>query len=67
MYSTCWFKMLLKLSMLKDLQDWYAFIWGVPLKLPDFEIVDISFWWSDRWVSKVFENLYILLWFVNIR
>ena len=34
--------MRLKSSILKDLRDQYTFIRGVPLKLPDFEIVDMS-------------------------
>ena len=45
--------------MLKDLEDRYTFIRGVTLKLPDFEIVDMSLRWSYRPISKVFENLYI--------
>ena len=30
---------------------------GGPLKLPDFSVVEISLWWSDKQVSHVLENL----------
>ena len=50
--------------MLKNLQDRNTFIRSVPLKLPDFEIVNMSLLWSDR---PVFGNLCILFCFINIR
>ena len=49
--------MLSKFSIPNFLNDQYIFILGVPLKLPDFRMVEASLWWSGRPVTKVLDNL----------
>ena len=35
----------------------FLFFFDGPLKLPDFIVVEINLWWSDKPVSNVLENL----------
>ena len=66
-FPSLFFKILLKFSSSIFFYDLYIFILDVPLKIPDFRIVETNLSWSEIPVSKVLDNLNKFFLLVSIR